>query len=309
MVPASSGVVVGGPGGGVTATGREQTQPLGRWRAGVGGVDVEHRPGSAVMASPRSGESLHRRRGGENAWCRHRGARRHGSGHRRREVSLRVESLRPGPAGRGRAGRAWPRSACCRRTSRRTSPVRVEVARGGAEELEARKVGLPRRSVSPRSRTRPCSPMTGCRRHGRLVGGDEVLTWSRTKAMASVMASRSRPSWVAEPPCWVDRRRARPEAGCRPPCGPDRADARRSVSSSWSARTRPSRTPADAPPISAPLEAGVVLHARPRGSPDLAATQPRDTTGTAARQAGLLGGDPGTAGGEELAHLLTVVHP
>jgi hypothetical protein len=58
----------------------------------------------------------------------------------------------------------------------------------------------------------------------------------------------------------------------------------------------------------APLEAGVVLDAEPGDRRDLAATQPRYTARTRRGEAGLLRGDAGTTTGEELAHLVPVVH-
>ena len=57
------------------------------------------------------------------------------------------------------------------------------------------------------------------------------------------------------------------------------------------------------------LQAGVVVHADPGQQRDLLAAQPGDAPVTAVRgQAGLLRGDPGPAGGQELADLVPVVH-
>ena len=54
----------------------------------------------------------------------------------------------------------------------------------------------------------------------------------------------------------------------------------------------------------AALEAGVVLDAQPGERGDLAAPQSGHAAGAGGRQADLVRGDPGAAGGEELAHLL-----
>ena len=60
----------------------------------------------------------------------------------------------------------------------------------------------------------------------------------------------------------------------------------------------------------APLEPGVVLDADPGQDGDLAAAQARDPPVAAVgRQPGLLGGDLGPAGAEEVPDLVAVVHP
>ena len=62
----------------------------------------------------------------------------------------------------------------------------------------------------------------------------------------------------------------------------------------------------------APLEAGVVLDAQTCQGRDLAAPQSRNSSAPGGRKPGLVQGDAGAAGGEELTHLLpnvmAVVH-
>ena len=58
----------------------------------------------------------------------------------------------------------------------------------------------------------------------------------------------------------------------------------------------------------AALESGVVLHAEPGDGGDLAAPETWHATRAHRRKSGLVGGDPRATSGEELAHLLTVVH-
>jgi hypothetical protein len=58
----------------------------------------------------------------------------------------------------------------------------------------------------------------------------------------------------------------------------------------------------------AAFELGVVLHAHSGECGDLAAPEPGDTTASGGGKAGLLGGDLGAAGREEVAHLGSVVH-
>ena len=58
----------------------------------------------------------------------------------------------------------------------------------------------------------------------------------------------------------------------------------------------------------AALEPGVVLHAQAGQRRDLAAAQARHAAAAGGGEPDLLGGDAGAPGGEELAHLCSVVH-
>ena len=71
----------------------------------------------------------------------------------------------------------------------------------------------------------------------------------------------------------------------------------------------PSSTPSETPAQIAALQAGVVVDADPGEQRDLLAAKPRDAPVAAVgRQPGLIRGDPGPPGDQELADLAPVVH-